>query len=143
TVINTTIAGNFAFSRQCLENSAGGGIHNEGTLYLRNSIVGRNDASFAPDLWGSLTSSGYNLIGNISGGSGYSETDLLDVDPLLGPLQNNGGPTWTHALLPGSPAIDSGDNTDAPEWDQRGEGFPRIVNDVIDRGAFEVQLGAA
>jgi hypothetical protein len=43
------------------------------------------------------------------------------------------------ALLPGSPAIDSGTNQMAPEWDQRGPGFPRIVNGTIDRGAFEVQ----
>ena len=43
------------------------------------------------------------------------------------------------ALLPGSPAIDAGDNTDAPEWDQRGPGYPRIVNGIIDIGAFEVQ----
>jgi hypothetical protein len=41
--------------------------------------------------------------------------------------------------LAGSPAIDSGDNTDAPEFDQRGDRFPRIVNDIIDIGAYEVQ----
>jgi hypothetical protein len=70
-----------------------------------------------------------------------NETDLLDVDPKLGPLQDNGGPTQTHALLEGSPAIDAGDNTDAPEFDQRGEGFPRIdpVTGIIDIGAFEFQ----
>ncbi len=62
---------------------------------------------------------------------------------MLGPLADNGGPTLTHALLPGSPAIDAGDNTDAPEWDQRGPGFPRIVNGTIDIGAFEVQNTAA
>jgi hypothetical protein len=82
---------------------------------------------------------GHNLVGNSQGGSGYDTTDLLDVDPLLGPLQNNGGLTKTMALLPGSPAIDAGDNTNAPEWDQRGPGYPRIVNGVIDIGAFEVQ----
>lgn len=121
----------------------GGGIRNGRTLYLRNTIVALNYALSGSDLFGTLTSSGYNLIGNSQGGSGYDKTDLLDVDPLLGPLQDNGGPTWTHALLPGSPALDSGDNTDAPEWDQRGEGFPRIVNDIIDRGAFEVQARGA
>jgi hypothetical protein len=47
------------------------------------------------------------------------------------------------ALLPGSPAIDAGDNTDAPMWDQRGPGFRRIVNGTIDIGAFEVQAPAA
>jgi hypothetical protein len=57
-------------------------------------------------------------------------------------LRDNGGPTPTMALLPGSPAIDAGDNTGAPKWDQRGEGFDRIVNGVIDIGAFEVQAVA-
>jgi hypothetical protein len=65
--------------------------------------------------------------------------NLMNTDPLLGPLQDNGGPTLTMALLPGSPAIDAGDNTDAPDFDQRGPGFPRIVNGIIDIAAFEVQ----
>jgi hypothetical protein len=56
-------------------------------------------------------------------------------------LDDNGGPTLTHALLSGSPAIDAGNNAYATDWDQRGEGFPRIVNDIIDIGAFEVQDG--
>src|SRR5262249_18212577 len=106
---------------------------------IHNTIVAGNQALTGPDLYGALGSSGYNLFGNSTGGSGYDPTDLLDVDPLLGPLQDNGGPTLTMALLPGSPAIDSGDNTDAPEWDQRGPGYSRIVNGTIDRGAFEVQ----
>jgi hypothetical protein len=125
----------------------GGGVGNPfGTVNALNTLVGDNTAASAPDLSGFLTSSkGHNLIGNSSGGSGYTDTDLLDVDPLLGPLKDNGGPTLTHALLPGSPAIDAGDNTGAPDWDQRGPGFPRIVgiidpnNPVIDIGAFEVQ----
>jgi hypothetical protein len=54
-------------------------------------------------------------------------------------LQDNGGPTFTRALLPGSPAINAGDNTDAPPFDQRGPGFPRIVGSTIDIGAFELQ----
>src|SRR5262249_23608325 len=81
------------------------------------------------------------LIGEGSGGTGYSATDLVGTDPLLGPLQDNGGPTFTHALLPGSPAVDAGDNTGASEWDQRGEGFPRIVNKTIDISALEIQDG--
>ncbi len=52
--------------------------------------------------------------------------------------EDNGGPTLTHALLPDSPARDAGDNADAPEWDQRGPGFPRVGNGVTDIGAFEV-----
>jgi hypothetical protein len=73
--------------------------------------------------------------------NGANDTDLQDIEPLLGPLQNNGGLTQTMALLPGSPAIDAGDNDDAPLYDQRGPGFDRIVNGIIDIGAFEVQAG--
>jgi hypothetical protein len=96
---------------------------------------------------GPLASQGHNLIGIGNGGSGYDPTDLVGsadfpIDPKLGPLQDNGGPTQTMALLPGSPAIDAGDNTDAPLFDQRGPGFPRIVNGIIDIGAFEVQAVA-
>src|SRR6516165_2400058 len=123
----------------------GGGIVNASgptvRLLARNTILAGNMASTAPDLAGNLTSSGYNLIGNTDGAGGFDPTDLLNVDPLLGPLQNNGGPTQTMALQCGSPAIDAGDNTDAPDWDQRGEGFPRIVNGIIDIGAYEVQKG--
>jgi hypothetical protein len=54
-------------------------------------------------------------------------------------LDDNGGPTLTHALLSGSPAIDAGNNAYATDWDQRGPGFPRIVNGIIDIGAFEYQ----
>ncbi len=60
---------------------------------------------------------------------------------MLGPLQDNGGPTFTHALLPASPAIDTGDPnfTPPPFFDQRGPGFDRVVNGRIDIGSFEVQ----
>jgi hypothetical protein len=109
---------------------------------LINTVVAANQAwEECADLLGNIDSQGHNLIGDPAGGSGFDGTDLLQVDPMLGPLQDNGGPTQTHALLPGSPAIDAGDNTGAPDWDQRGEGFPRIVNGVIDIGAYEVQAG--
>jgi hypothetical protein len=119
----------------------GGGIRNNGTLQMRNTIVAGNTVAFQTpdDLFGDLNTSGFNLIGSSKGGTGYVDTDLLDVDPMLGDLQNNGGSTPTIALLPGSPAIDAGDSTGAPQWDQRGPGFPRIVNGTIDIGAFEVQ----
>jgi len=60
---------------------------------------------------------------------------------LLGPLQDNGGSTFTHELLSGSPAIDAGDPnfTPPPFFDQRGPGFDRVVNSRIDIGSFEVQ----
>jgi hypothetical protein len=119
----------------------GGGLWVRGVLQTRNTILAGNTAQTnASDLLsGNLGSLGHNLIGDPNGGAGYDPTDLLGVDPLLGPLQDNGGPTFTHALPPGSPAIDAGDNTDAPDFDQRGDGFPRIVNYVIDIGAFEFQ----
>ena len=63
--------------------------------------------------------------------------DTLIADPLLAPLADNGGLTWTHALLPGSPAIDSG-NDDGWDTDQRGTGFPRVQNGHADIGAYEV-----
>jgi hypothetical protein len=127
--------------------ATGGGLYNQGTLQSRDTILADNTVSgpgtnTSPDLAGNLGSLGHNLIGNTFGGSGFDATDLLNVDPLLGPLQDNGGPTQTMALLPGSPAIDAGDNTNAPTWDQRGPGYPRIVNGIIDIGAFEVQAHA-
>jgi hypothetical protein len=133
TITHSTIAGNWE------------GIVISGQLTLRNSIVAKNGGpnNSGRDIVGTLAGSGYNLIGKSTGGSGYVPSDILDVDPLLGPLAGNGGPTLTMALLPGSPAIDSGTNQGAPEWDQRGPGFPRIVNGTIDRGAFEVQSTGA
>jgi N-acetylneuraminic acid mutarotase len=90
---------------------------------------------------GTVTSYGYNVSSD--DGSGYlnGPGDQINTDPLLGPLQDNGGPTFTHALLPGSPAIDSGDPnfTPPPFYDQRGPGFDRVRNGRIDIGSFEVQ----
>ncbi len=124
----------------------GAGIYvGGGLVHASNTVVADNLSEFSPissgpsDLWGTLTSSFHNLFGHSADGSGYHASDLLDVDPLLGPLADNGGPTLTMALLPGSAAINAGDNTDAPDFDQRGPGFPRIVNGIIDIGAFEVQ----
>jgi hypothetical protein len=140
TIAHSTIAKNVTTG----EVEYGGGIEVvDAVLHMRNTVVSGNVAfNDAPDLSGLLTTSGYNLIKNSDGGSGYAPTDILDVDPMLASLANNGGPTQTMALLPGSPAIDAGDNTDAPEWDQRGPGFPRIVNGRIDIGAYEVQATA-
>jgi hypothetical protein len=104
-------------------------------VHVSNSIIAGNSASYSPD--GDFTSLGHNLIGNSSGNGGLVASDLLDANPQIGPLQNNGGPTQTIALLPGSPAINAGDNTNAPVYDQRGAGFARIVGGTIDIGAFE------
>jgi hypothetical protein len=101
---------------------------------------------------GAITSHGYNLSSDAAGGDGSSGPggflnaigDIRNTDPLLGPLDDNGGPTWTHALLLGSPAIDAGDpnfnaNLFTPPllFDQRGLTFARVVNGRIDIGAFE------
>src|SRR5206468_12343358 len=83
-------------------------------------------------------SGGFNLVGatNVLIAPGPMDRfNVTSADLKLGPLQDNGGPTFTHALLCGSPAIDAGDNTDAPDTDQRG--LPRIINGVIDIGAYE------
>ena len=67
--------------------------------------------------------------------------DQINTNPMLGPLQNNGGPTFTHGLLTGSPAIDAGDPnfTPPPLYDQRGPGYDRVFNGRIDIGSLEVQ----
>ena len=66
--------------------------------------------------------------------------DQINTNPLLGPLQDNGGPTFPHALLPGSPAIDVGNpNFRSPPYDQRGCPFDRVFNGRIDISSFETQ----
>jgi hypothetical protein len=96
-----------------------------------------------PDILGSVTSFGHNLIGATNGAAGFTMPgDLagsLDqpLDPKVGPLADNGGPTWTMALLPGSPAIDAGTPLGAPAADQRGIARPQGPG--VDIGAFEYQ----
>ena len=115
---------------------------NPGSLAIENTIIARNNSS---DLFtnstSSLTAVNYSLIED-PGSSIYTGTNnIIGVDPLLGPLQNNGGPTFTHALLPGSPAIDMGDPSFSvpPDSDQRGEPFDRVYNGRIDIGSYESQ----
>jgi hypothetical protein len=146
TINNSTLAGNLAGGGggNYPGSGYGGGIDNAvgaGALQMYDTILANNtaDAANGPDLYGSVTSQGHNLFGNTAGGSGFVASDLVNVNPQLGPLQNNGGPDETMALLAGSSAINAGDNTGAPAYDQRGPGFPRIVGGTIDIGAFEVQ----
>ncbi len=142
TLLNVTVTDNIAHT--------GGGIFldSEGRGSVRNTIVAGNLVDLggaSPDASGPFTSGGHNLIGDGSGSPGFVngvKGDLVGtadspIDPLLGTLANNGGPTQTHALLPGSPAINKGDSTDLPAADQRG--FPRTVGGATDIGAFEVQ----
>jgi hypothetical protein len=139
TVTSSTLSGNSASGA-----AGGGGIYN-GTSAVtnsRNTILAGNSASYGPDMSGFLHSQGHNLIGDGSGASGFNDTDLvgtpdLPIDPQLEPLGDYGGPTQAMRPLPSSPAVDAGDNTDAPDTDQRG--FDRIVNGIIDIGSVELQ----
>src|SRR5262249_1653452 len=105
TVTNSTIAGNSSAN-------PGGGIYVESGRQLRtlNPIIAGTTSSTGPDVYGNLGSQGHNVIGNPQDMSGWVDTDLLHVNPLLGPLQNNGGPTQTMALLADSPALSAGDS---------------------------------
>ena len=134
TVENSTISGN--------SGTNGGGIYNTSSLIVRNTIL--NAGASGENIFndgGTVTSLGYNLSSDDAGGYLTGPGDQINTDPLLGPLQNNGGPTFTHALLPGSPAIDAGDpNFSPPPFnDQRGCHFDRVFNGRIDIGSFETQ----
>lgn len=130
-LLNSTVAGNSA--------NGGGGLYNSGVgqATLFDAIVADNSGGSSPDIYGTVISSGHNLVRNPSGASGLIATDLTNVDPALGPLQSNGGPTPTLALMPGSAAIDAGASDGAPSQDQRG--YPRLVNGAVDIGAVELQ----
>src|SRR5437762_8872621 len=109
---------------------------------MKNAVLNRGDVGPNMDNdSGTVISHGYNLCNDNCAGLLNGPGDQINTDPILGPLQNNGGPTLTHALLPGSPAIDAGDPnfTPPPFFDQRGPGFDRVVNGRIDKGSFEVQ----
>ncbi len=121
TVENSTISGNSAV-----------GVYNDDTALIRNSI-----------LWGNGGSEIYNgdtiTVTNSIVQGGYAGAGNLNVDPLLGPLADNGGPTQTMALLSGSPAINAGTNSGCPATDQRGISRPQGVQ--CDIGAYEFVPG--
>jgi hypothetical protein len=114
-----------------------------GTLDIGNSIVANNRVTNNLAIsGGAFTSLGYNLT-NSGAGTRFTATgDLANTHPLLGPLQDNGGSSWTHALLPGSPAIDripfgvNGCGTSITT-DQRGWPRPFPPGGQCDVGAFE------
>jgi hypothetical protein len=147
TITNSTISGNIAAS------GSGGGVFNLGSASVKNTLIALNTASAGPDVSNVFISMGHNLIGKADGSSGFSNGVNGDqvgsiaspLNPKLGPLQNNGGPTETLALLSGSPAIDAGDDSvlGSPLFlttDQRGPGFPRKSGAHVDIGAFEFQV---
>jgi len=126
-------------------NFLGGGIVNLGPLQIGDTILnaGASGVNLYVNGGGTVTSLGYNISSDDAGGFLTGPGDQLFTNPMLGPLQDNGGPTFTHALLPGSPAINAGNPnfTPPPLFDQRGSGFDRVVNGRIDVGSFEVQSG--
>jgi hypothetical protein len=147
-----TVSGNAA------TNGVGGGILTDTLLMLESTVSGNNAAQGGGIFASSLTlansiianSTGTNASGfllptlsgtNIVDDSSVTGAGVLNTNPLLGPLANNGGPTLTLALLAGSPAINAGDNSVAIGLtnDQRGAGFPRVALGSVDIGAYEFQ----
>jgi CSLREA domain-containing protein len=128
TMLNITMSGN---------NTA---LVNNGIVRTKNSIFSGSTGGDNCAGGGTFTSLGHNLDDADSCGL-YGAGDLVNSDPLLGALQNNQGLTFTHALLPGSPAIDAGDNNDCPLTDQRGAYRPADgdsnASKICDIGAFE------
>ena len=131
----------------------GGGVSlSDSVLFSINSIIADNhdDSSGTkhPDCSGFCDLRGYNLIGDGTGLSGVSSThDMIGsaanpIDPLLGPLADNGGPTKTHALLGGSVALDAIPHpyNDAPSTDQRDVTRPLPTGGLFDIGAVEMAL---
>jgi hypothetical protein len=153
-VINSTLSDNgglavvtyngAVISNSTLSEDSGVDINNNGgVVSIENTIlkVGPSGQSIVTG-GGNAKSLGYNLSSDDGGGYLTGPGDQINTDPLLGPLQNNGGPTFTHELLPGSPAINAGDPNfvPPPDYDQRGPGFDRVRNGRIDIGPFEVQV---
>ena len=106
---------------------------------LESSIIASNTSA------GTTQNIDLGISGGVTGandligpsGSVTLPPGTIQSDPLLVPLADNGGPTKTHALRAGSPAIDAGNNSGGFTTDQRGPGFPRIVGPAPDIGAFE------
>jgi hypothetical protein len=151
TLTHSTVMDNHAYH----ETATGAGIYSgsaDDPIVISGTIVTGNTAgSGNPDLSptsGAVTAA-YSLIGNANGLLLSGTNILIGVDPLLGPLTDNGGPTETHALLAGSPAIDTGDPSaeagvgEVPLYDQRGFAFSRVVGGRIDMGAIEADAVSA
>jgi hypothetical protein len=137
TITNSTFAFNSAGSGGSIANG------NPVTVSIGNTIfqTGKVGENIYNCCGGTINSRGYNLSSDNGGGYLNGPGDQTNTNPLLGPLQDNGGPTLTHALSPGSLAINTGDPnfTPPPFDDQRGPGYPRVVDGRIDKGSFEVQ----
>jgi uncharacterized repeat protein (TIGR01451 family)/CSLREA domain-containing protein len=152
TLLNATVTGNSAEEGETERRSfgaaavtdpgnpsqPGGNIDSFGdTTVFKNTIVSAGSPQNCRGRFNTVfTSNGHNLDSQNSCGFDQS-SDLTATDPLLGNLASNGGPTQTHALLKGSPALDSADNAACPSADQRGVTRPQPAGGTCDRGAFE------
>ncbi len=143
-IVNSTIANNTAPA-----GTAGGGFVGtftdaSATLTLANTVIAGNSGPqcfYAP--WGGgvvkLTSLGRNVVTDATCGvPAPAADDRIVADALLGPLADNGGPTLTHALLPGSPALDAAAAANCPAVDQRGSVRPQGA--ACDAGAYEAAV---
>jgi uncharacterized repeat protein (TIGR01451 family) len=169
TINNSTITDNISNDNPCCSGFGGGGVLTYGALFIGNStitgnksssaffpggvygsitvsnsiITGNSNISGASDCGGTVVSSGYNIVGNMAGCNFTANIgDLLNVDPKLAALRDNGGGTLTQALLQDSPAFSAGNPAGCRDSlgnilsvDQRGK--PRLGR--CDIGAFETQ----
>jgi hypothetical protein len=136
-LVHTTMADNAVWAAQVWNTQPALGS----TLWITNSSVQVTGCILScavaqTNVWGPLADGGHNLCSDESA-SFTSPTSRSGIDPLLGPLADNGGPTSTLALLPTSPAIDAGDATACPATVQRGVRRPQ--GRACDIGAFELE----
>ncbi|MBN2053642.1 hypothetical protein JW905_01890, partial [bacterium] len=141
-IISSTVAFN-----SC--NYNGGGVYsatgwNDQGPTLKNCILCGNQATYGgQDICNNVQSRGYNLVCDVSGGNldidgplNTGEGNITGQDAQLQPLADNGGPTLTHAIQEGSPALDAGTGSGTPDTDQRGVSRPQ--GDAYDMGAYEL-----
>lgn len=134
TIVNSTLAGNAA--------ATGGGVYLTGVadmLSMYSSIVAGNHAAAGADMAAMIATSVAGANNMVLGTDAHVAVpaDTLQADPRLAPLADYGGPTFTRALLPGSPAIGAGANPRGFAFDQRGAGFARETAGLTDIGAFQ------
>lgn len=133
-----TIANNLADADQN-GTGDGGGLRAFTPISITNTLVAGNldPGGQAPDCQGTLASLGYNLLQTAAGCAlaGVATGNIIGVAPLLGPLQDNGGATWTHTVSVVSSAVDAADPAHCPSQDQRH--FARPAGPRCDIGAYE------
>lgn len=149
TVKHCTFSGNAPAVFDSTQTKRGGSICSSSSIASRRGFTSISHTLFKSGLGknlytfsGSITSQGHNQSDDDGNGFLTKTGDQVNTNSLLGPLQDNGGSTFTHALLAGSPAINAGDPAfiPPPTTDQRGLGFPRVQGERLDIGAYEALL---